>query len=210
MPGLLPVTEAAGLLRRYGVSLPAMTVVADEAGLAEASATATYPACIKVADPAITHKSDSGGVRLGLAGPGQLQQAAGELWERFPGAPLLLMPSLPPGIELLSGIGTDPVFGPFVLVGRGGIWAETDPDVALRLAPASEGTALQALLSLRCAPMLTGGRGTPPVDLAALAGLVAAMSRLAADHPGLSAEINPVIAYPTGYAVADLRARQAR
>ncbi len=174
--------------------------------LAAAAPDAAYPAVLKVADPAITHKSDVGGVRLRLAGPAELAAAGDELWQRFPRSPLLVMPFLAAGQELLVGTGTDPVFGPYVLVGRGGIWAETDPDVTLRLAPASEQEALDALLSLRSAATLTGGRGTRPADLAALATLVSALSRLGADHPELSVEMNPVIAYPDGYAVADLRA----
>ena len=196
----------AALLAAYGITLPTMATVTSPAELAEIAAGATYPACIKINDPAITHKSDVGGVRLRLPGPAALIAAGDDLWQLFPGSPLLVMPFLDSGPELLVGTGHDPVFGAYVLVGRGGIWAETDPDVAIRLAPADSGTALRALLSLRCAPMLTGGRGTKPVDLTALAGLVAAMSRLGAERPDLSVEMNPVIAYPSGYAVADLRA----
>ncbi|HEY1617306.1 MAG TPA: acetate--CoA ligase family protein [Streptosporangiaceae bacterium] len=205
----LPAAQAATLLRSYGITLPEITLLTSPAQLAAAAPGAAYPAVLKVADPAITHKSDVGGVRLRLAGPADLTAAGDELWQRFPGSPLLVMPFLAAGQELLVGTGTDPVFGPYVLVGRGGIWAETDPDVTLRLAPASEQEALDALLSLRCAATLTGGRGTRPADLAALATLVSALSRLGADHPELSVEMNPVIAYPDGYAVADLRACSA-
>ncbi len=203
---VLPVAEVAGLLREHGIGLPPMTVVTGPAELAKAAASSGYPACLKIADEAVAHKSDVGGVRLGLADAAQLRRSADELWERFPGSPLLVMPSLRRGIELLAGTGTDPVFGPFVMVGRGGIWAEMDPDVTLRLAPIDEDAATRALLSLRCAPMLTGGRGSAAVDLNALASLVAALSRLATARPDLSVEINPVIAYPDGCSVADLRA----
>lgn len=202
----MPAEQVAELLREQGIVLPPMTVARTPAELAAAAAAASYPACVKISDPAVTHKSDVGGVRLRLADASQLLAAGHDLWDRFPGAPLLVMPSLPGGPELLVGTGCDPVFGAYVLIGRGGIWAEADPDVTLRLAPSGEDTALRALLSLRCAATLTGGRGTRPVDLAALAELVAAMSRLGAEHPDLSVEINPVIAYPVGYAVADLRA----
>lgn len=206
---VLPVTDVAGLLREHGISLPPMTVVTGPAELDKAAASAGYPACLKIADEAIAHKSDVGGVRLGLADPAQLRRTADELWERFPGSPLLVMPSLRRGIELLAGTGADPVFGPFVMVGRGGIWAEMDPDVTLRLAPIDEDAAARALLSLRCAPMLTGGRGSASADLNALASLVAGLSRLAAARSDLSVEINPVIAYADGYAVADMRASAA-
>ena len=206
---VLPITEVAALLREHGIGLPPMTVVNGPAELEKAAAGSGYPACLKIADEAVAHKSDVGGVRLGLADAAQLRRTADELWERFPGSPLLVMPSLRRGIELLAGTGADPVFGPFVMVGRGGIWAEMDPDVALRLAPIDEDAATRALLSLRCAPMLTGGRGSAAVDLNALASLVAALSRLAAARVDLSVEINPVIAYSDGYSVADLRASVA-
>jgi acetyltransferase len=205
---LLPVTEVADLLSQHEITVPPMHVVAHPAELKKATARVAYPACIKLADPAIHHKSDVDGVRLGLANAAEVCRAATELWERFPDSPLLVMPSFPPGQELVIGTGCDPVFGPFVLVGRGGIWAETDPDVALRLAPINRDLALRALQSLRCAPILTGGRGSARLHLEALADLLAAMSRVAADRPDVSVEINPVIAYPRGYALADLRGQQ--
>jgi hypothetical protein len=89
------------------------------------------------------------------------------------------------------------------------VLAETDPDIVLRLAPLSPDQARQALVCLRCAPLLAGVRGQPPADLDALAGVVASLSRLAAAHRGLSVEMNPVIAYPRGYGIADLRAARA-
>ena len=205
-PGVLPVTETAGLLRSYGIELPPMSVVRTPQELAGVTASAAYPACVKIADPAVAHKSDVGGVALGLADAAAVQSAAAKLWGRFPGSPLMVMPSLPAGTEFLVGTGNDPVFGPFVVVGRGGIWAETDSDLAVLVTPVDEESARRALLSLRCAPTFTGGRGRPAVDLAALARLAVAMSRLAAEHPEVSVEGNPVIAYPDGYAIADLRA----
>jgi acetate---CoA ligase (ADP-forming) len=205
-PAVLPVEQTARLLDEHGVELPELLIVRTEAELPAAAAAAAYPACLKIADPAVAHKSDVGGVVLGLPDAAALRAAAAALWLRFPGSPLLVMPSLPGGLELLVGAATDPVFGPFVLVGRGGIWAETDPDVAMVMAPADDGQARAALESLRCAPMLSGGRGTEPVDVAAIARLIAAMSHVAVANPDLAVEANPVIAYREGYAVADLRA----
>lgn len=202
----LPAEQVAALLQSHGIVLPPIRVAATDADLAAIATVADYPACVKINDPAVSHKSDVGGVRLGLTDAGQLMSAGRDLWKLFPESPLLVMPSLPSGPELLIGTGHDPVFGPYVLIGRGGIWAETDPDLVIRLAPASKDTAEGALRSLRYAPILFGGRGTPPVDLGALAGLIAHMSELGAARPDLIVELNPVIAYPDGYAIADLRA----
>jgi acyl-CoA synthetase (NDP forming) len=209
-PVVLPVTESVELLRRSGINLPPISVVRTPGELAAIAGTASYPACVKIADPAVAHKSDVGGVCLNLADAVEVQLAAERLWARFPDSPLLVMPSMPGGTEFLVGTGNDPLFGPFVVVGKGGIWAETDADLAILMAPVDEKSARGALLSLRCAPTFTGRRGRPTIDLPAMAGLIVAMSRLAAEHPELSVESNPVIAYADGYAVADVRAsRQA-
>ena len=205
-PVVLPVTESAGLLRRSGINVPPMFVAATPGELDAIAVTISYPACVKIADIAVAHKSDVGGVWLNLADRAELEAAAGRLWARFPGSPLLVMPSLPGGTEFLVGTGNDPLFGAFVIVGKGGIWAETDADLAILTTPVDDESARRALLSLRCAPTFTGRRGRPAIDLAAMAGLIVAMSRLAAEHPELSVEVNPVIAYPDGYAVADVRA----
>ena len=205
-PVVLPVTESTELLRQSGIDIPPVSVVRTPGELAVIAATASYPACVKVADTAVAHKSDVGGVLLNLADATEVQMAADRLWARFPGSPLLVMPSLPGGTEFLVGTGSDPLFGPFVVVGKGGIWAETDADLAILMAPVDEKSARRALLSLRCAPTFTGRRGQPAIDLNAMAGLIVAMSHLAAEHPELSVESNPVIAYSDGYAVADVRA----
>jgi acetate---CoA ligase (ADP-forming) len=205
-PAVLPVTESTELLRQSGIDIPPISVVRTPRDLAVVAATVSYPACVKVADTAVAHKSDVGGVLLNLADATEVQMAADRLWARFPDSPLLVMPSLPEGTEFLVGTGSDPLFGPFVVVGKGGIWAETDADLAILMAPVDEKSARRALLSLRCAPTFTGRRGQPAIDLNAMAGLMVAMSRLAAEHPELSVESNPVIAYTDGYAVADVRA----
>lgn len=205
-PVVLPVTESAALLRQSGIDLPAISVVRTPQELVASAATVSYPACVKIADTAVAHKSDVGGVWLNLADAAEVEAAANQLWARFPGRPLLVMPSLPAGTEFLVGTGNDPLFGPFVIVGKGGIWAEIDADLAILMAPVDKESARRALLSLRCAPTFTGRRGRPAIDFTAMAGLIVAMSRLAAEHPELIVEANPVIAYTGGYAVADLRA----
>ncbi len=203
---LLEIGATAELLARYGIALPALDVVPDRAALAGAAQRVRYPACVKLAEPAVAHKSDVGGVRLNISGPAEATRVAEELWQGFPGAPLLFMPMLEPGLELLAGTSTDPLFGPVVLVGRGGLWTELEADVALRLAPVTPAGAEEMVRRLRCSPMLLGARGQAPLDIAALAEVVSSLSRLAVDHPELSVEMNPLFLYQHGYAVADLRA----
>ena len=154
---------------------------------------------VKVARAA--HRSDSGGVRLGLRDANAVRAAAEALLSR--GDRLLVMPQLT-GAEVVVGSAHDPAFGPVVMAGLGGIWVETLADVAFALAPCTRREARDLLTALRGAPRLLGGRGSPPVDLAALADLVVTVSRLAAASPELAAiDLNPVLATPTGAVAVD-------
>jgi len=143
-----------------------------------------------------THKSDAGGVVLNLADEGQLRAA----WAQVQAAlspercTVERMASLGDGIELLIGARWDPRFGPVVLAGSGGLYAEILRDTAVRLAPVSEADAEAMLRTLRIAPLLTGARGRPPLDVAAAGAALAALSRVAAGHPELAElEINPLL-----------------
>jgi hypothetical protein len=193
------------MLRGAGIDVPPMTVVTDDAGLADAAEAVGFPVCLKISQVGVVHKSDVDGVRLGVE-RATLPGVAAELWSRFPTADLVVMPMLRPGVELLLGAAHDPTFGPFVTVGRGGVTAELDPDVTVLLAPVTAVAARRAWLGLRSAARLTGWRGSPAIDLEALATLTRQLAAWAADRPGLAIDLNPVIAYPVGYAVADLRA----
>ncbi len=197
--------EAATLLQACGVQLPTLETVRSPAELAPACAAVGLPACVKLTDPLVVHKSDVRGVILDLADLPAVNRAAGDLWRRFPGSALTLMPMLPPGLELLLGTTSDPVFGPVIIVGRGGVSAESDPDVVVRLAPVTAEQARGAIAQLRLSPLLRGFRGQPALDTGALVDLMVALSHQAAGHRELSIDLNPVFLYPSGYAVADLR-----
>jgi acyl-CoA synthetase (NDP forming) len=202
---VLGIEETAAKLRGVGCEVPPIVVVAGPDALAAAAAAIGFPLCLKVEDPDVTHKSDLGGVRLNVTRD-DLESAGAELWRRFPAASLLVMPMLRPGIELLVGAAQDPTFGAFVTVGRGGVTAELDPDVAVLLAPVTADQARAAWRSLRCSPLLSGWRGASGVDLDAISVLAASLSQLAATDSTISIECNPVIAYPDGYGIADMRA----
>ncbi|MHB8191113.1 MAG: acetate--CoA ligase family protein [Ferrimicrobium sp.] len=201
----IPIEQAAAMLRERGVLLPEFWCVRNVAELAAVIECVPYPACLKLADPEIIHKSDVGGVRLGLVDGAALQREAEKLWDDFPGSLLQLMPMLSSGFEILVGTIDDPTFGPTVVVGRGGIWTEVDPDVSMELAPIDLVRAEQAILRLRMAPALQGGRGQAPLDIAALASLLVQVGSLALEERDLSVDLNPVFLYSSGYAVADLR-----
>jgi acetyltransferase len=210
-PGL---PDLEPLLRAYGIgTVPSeVTTTADEVGAA--ADRLGYPVALKIVSPDVTHKSDVGGVRLGLASCAEVVEAAramhGRVAAREPRvtvAGFMVQRMVPPGRELLLGVVRDPQFGPLVVVGFGGVYVEVVRDTALRLAPVSASAALAMLDELRLAPLLRGIRGEPPVDRAAVAETVSRFSRLAAELPALvEIEVNPLVAWSVGATAVDARA----
>ncbi len=166
-----------------------------------------YPVALKVNSPDIAHKTDAGGVRLGLGDAASVARAFGEIAraveERAPGADVrgvLVQEMVPPGVELILGIERDPVFGPMILCGSGGVHAELLRDFALRRAPVDRETAGEMLRELRGYALLEGARGGAAADVDAAAGAVVRLSRIAVRARAWLAEldINPLIVLPRG------------
>ena len=165
-----------------------------------------YPAALKAAG--LLHKSDAGGVALGIEGPKALAAAIRDLRERLGQTDLALeqMAPVADGLELLVGCRWDPRFGPLLTVGIGGIFTELLADTGTALAPVGEELAARLLLELRGAALLRGVRGRPPLDVAAAAAAAAALSRFAAAHPEVAAvEVNPLLVLPAGCVALDAR-----
>jgi acetate---CoA ligase (ADP-forming) len=197
---------ARELLAAGGVPFIAARTVAPtpEAALA-AAAEVGYPVVVKALG--LLHKSDAGGVRLGIASDAELAATVADLVARLQ-PPALSVERMAPegGVELIAGARWDPRFGPLVLAGLGGIHAETLADTAVALAPVDAAGAERLLRSLRGAPLLLGARGRAPVDLGAAAAAIAALSRVAATHPEIAEiEVNPLRALPDGALALDAR-----
>jgi acyl-CoA synthetase (NDP forming) len=204
-----PMDEVAALaiLERAGIPVLRHRLVrsADEA---EAAArTLGLPAALKIVSADITHKSDVGGVALNLASSGAVRRAFDEVTARVrqaqPAARLsgcLVAPMVTGGVETILGAQWDPVFGPVVMLGLGGIFVEVLRDVTFRLAPFNEDEAWRMIGELRALPALRGTRGRPPADLAALARALAQLSRFAAAQGASlkSLDINPFLVLPDG------------
>jgi acyl-CoA synthetase (NDP forming) len=199
---VLTEREAKAVLAAYGVPVVAEQLATDADAAVAAAEAAGYPVVLKVESPALPHKTEAGVIRLGLGGPDAVRDAFAEVMANArraaPGAPIhgvLVQPMVPAGIEMVVGARRDPLFGPTVLVGMGGILVELLRDTAVALAPVSHREARAMLAGLRGARLLSGFRNLPPVDLDALAGIVQRVSELAADHADRIAEIdvNPVI-----------------
>jgi acyl-CoA synthetase (NDP forming) len=197
---------ARALLARTGIDFAEARRVAGIHEAVPAAAELGYPVVLKALGR--LHKSDSGGVAVGLAGESQLREAMGRMESALaPGSySVERMAPLSGGLELIVGAKQDPRFGPVLLVGAGGLYAEVVKDVAVALAPASEEAAEALLRSLRVAPLLDGARGRPPVDVGAAARAAAALSRVAAAHPEIAeVEINPLLVMPDGVLGLDAR-----
>lgn len=171
-----------------------------------AAAELGYPVALKASD--LLHKSDEGGVQLGLADEHALRKAFDALVTRIATDALSVEKMAPTdeGVELIVGAKSDPRFGAVVLVGLGGVHAEILDDVAVALGPVDEDEAERLLRSLRGAPFLAGARGRPPLDVSAAARAVAALSRAAAACPAVAElEVNPLLVLPEGAFGLDAR-----
>jgi len=198
--------DARSLLAAGGVPFQPARVVSTAGKAVTVAEEIGYPVVLKAL--ATLHKSDIGGVVLGLRDERTLAAAFAELNERLapPAIAIERMAPLDEGVELLVGVRWDARFGPVALVGMGGVFTEVLRDVAVSLAPVDEAMARALLLSLRAAPLLMGARGRPPVDVDAAASAVAAVSRVAAVHPEVAEiEVNPLLALPQGAAGLDAR-----
>jgi acetyl coenzyme A synthetase (ADP forming)-like protein len=209
--GWLSAEHAHGLLGAYGI--PVVTSVrassVDEA--VRVAGEIGYPVALKLDDPRVVHKTDVGGVRLGLSSQEQVEAATDDLLSRFgEGAGVLLQPMVPPGVETLVGVLEDSSFGPLVLFGLGGTATEVVADRALSLVPIYRPEAVELISSLRSSVLLTGYRGSPSADIGALADLICRVARLAEDLPEVvEMDLNPVVAGPEGCLALDCKIRVA-
>jgi acyl-CoA synthetase (NDP forming) len=196
--------ELFALLREYGIPVARTKAAASrEAALAAADAIG-YPVVLKTGEPGIAHKSDVGGVRLGLASPAGLGAAYDDLAARL-GPRVLVSQTAPPGTELALGLVRDPALGPLLIISAGGILIEIFAERVVLLAPVTRPAALAAIQRLRLAPVLAGARGQPAADLDAIADAIEALSRLACDlGDALGAlDLNPLICGPAGALAVD-------
>ncbi len=212
---VLPEYAARGLVEAYGIRCPTARLVRTvEEGVA-AAAEIGYPVVLKVASPEISHKTDVGGVAVGLGDADALRAA----WERVDRSVRAAAPQarrdgfeieaqVPGGKEVLIGIQRDPSFGPIVVLALGGIYVEALRDVAFRLAPMRPLSARNMIESLRGAPLLRGVRGEAPSDVAALEEAIERVSQLAVEQPDVAEfDLNPLIVRPSGLGVVAVDAR---
>jgi acetyltransferase len=208
----LSETESKRILDCYGIHVPREIVAGDPDAAAEAARTIGGPVALKIVSPDILHKTEAGGVRLGLSSMDDVRAAAQEILasaSRY--APQARLDGIsvqemaPSGVEIGLGVKNDRQFGPLVAVGLGGIMVELLGDTAVRLAPVTDAAARDMLTSLKGYPLLTGYRGKPGVDVDGLVDAICRLSELAHDLADVidQIDVNPVIAGGAGVMAAD-------
>jgi acyl-CoA synthetase (NDP forming) len=206
---LLPEAESLELLARAGLPAIGFARAADPLAAARYAAHLGFPVAVKIDAEGLGHKTEVGGVRLGLNDAKAVIDASTDLLaiQLTPPAVLrglLVQPMARPGVELIVGLRRDPQVGPAVVVGLGGVLAEALDDVVVRLAPLTKAEAAEMLGELRGARLLRGYRGRPGVALAAVAELVVAIGELAVGDPAIAEiDLNPVVAGPASVTVVD-------
>jgi acetyltransferase len=208
----LSETDSKRILACYGIATPQEILVRNPERAAMASGQIGGPVAIKIVSPDILHKTEAGGVKLGLSTAEDVRSAAEDILAsaaryapqaRIDGISVQQM--VPPGIEIVLGVKNDRQFGPLIAAGLGGIMVELLGDTAVRLAPLSDRIAQDMLASLKGRALLTGFRGRAGVDIVALADIICRLSELAHDLSDVidQIDVNPVIASSGGVVAAD-------
>jgi acetate---CoA ligase (ADP-forming) len=202
--GELAGTRLFGLLRDYGIPVTRVCAASTAGEVLAAAAAIGYPVVLKTGEPGIAHKSDAGGVMLGITGPAGLAAGYADLAGRL-GPRVLVCETAAAGTELALGITRDPSLGPLVVAGAGGLLAEFLADRAVALPPVDTALALHMIGRLRVAGLLAGVRGQPPADLAAVADAIACVSAIAVELGDQLAalDINPLVCGPSGVIAVD-------
>jgi acetyltransferase len=199
-------SDIGAVLADYGIALPREARAPTPAEAASAAARIGFPVALKIVSPAASHKTEVGGVRLHLATPQAVMAAAEEMAANLrmamPQARLdhFLVQEMVEGVEMILGARTDPLYGPVMVLGSGGVLVELVQDTVVELLPLDAGDARGLLARLKAAKLLAGFRGRPAADTDALADAVAALSRFYLEHRHCldDIEINPLIVRPRG------------
>jgi len=207
-PGVLDEADTSALIKAYDIPTPPTALAASRDVAAHEAAAMGFPVVLKIQSPDISHKTEAGGVKLGVAA-GEVEAAFDEIMANAkaydPQARLegvLIQKMMPKGHEMVIGVIRDPDFGPLVMLGSGGIYLEVLKDVVFAPPPISPEEAKRLILSLKTAAILQGVRGQKPADIDALAALVSRVSEVARTETSIEQiDFNPLFVYPEGEGV---------
>ena len=210
---VLTEIESKQVLAAAGIPVAEATLAASADEAAKAAAQAGFPVVLKIVSPDVTHKSDVGGVKIGLEDEAAVRAAYDDIVaavkERQPKARIegvAVQAMARPGTEVIVGMSKDPQFGPVLMFGLGGIFVEVLKDVSFRIVPLEERDAREMIDEIKGRAILDGVRGGEPADIGALAGLLLQLSAFAEANPQVEElDLNPVFAYKDGCIAVDAR-----
>lgn len=206
-------TEAKTLCIDYGIPVTRFELAKDEAEAVKHATKIGYPLVLKIVSPDIIHKTDVGGVIIGIKNADGVRigykQIVANMKKHEPKARImgvLIQEMAPAAIEVIVGFVKDPQFGPAVMFGLGGIFVEVLKDVTFRIAPIDRDEATEMISEVKAFPLLKGYRNMPPADVNAISDMLLNTSRLVTDHPEIKElDLNPIIVYEKGAKAVDAR-----
>lgn len=195
--------ESKKLLERAGIPVVETRLVRTKRETISVSKEMGFPVVLKITSPDIVHKSDSGGVKLGIANATQAGKAYSEIMlsikQRYPSAiihGLTVQKMAPPGIQVIVGMSKDPQFGPVLMFGLGGILVELLKDVSFRIVPVTKRDAAEMIREIKGYPLLEGYRGQEPANIDALQDIIVKVSQFVERTPEIKElDLNPIFAY---------------
>jgi acyl-CoA synthetase (NDP forming) len=206
-------TEAKTVCREYNIPVTDFELAKNKEETVKSAEKIGYPIVLKIVSPDIIHKSDVGGVIVGLKDSNDVrngyEQILKNVQKHTPNARILgilVQEMAPPGTEVIVGAIKDPQFGPAVMFGLGGIFVEVLKDVTFRVAPITEDEACEMIGEVKAYPLLKGYRNTPPADIEAITKILLSTSKLVTDYPKIKEmDLNPIIVYEKGAKTVDAR-----
>ncbi len=210
---LLTEVESKELLKKAGIPIVEAKLARSKKEAIFISKKVGFPVVLKISSPDVVHKSDSGGVKLGLANATQVGKAYNEIIpsikKTYPKAEIQgvsVQPMAPPGVEVIVGMSKDPQFGPVLMFGLGGILVEVLKDVSFRIVPVTERDAREMIREIKGYPILEGYRGQKPASIPALEKLIVKVSQFVEKNPQIKElDLNPIFAYPDKAVAVDAR-----
>ena len=207
--------EAYDILRTYDLPVPKAGLAKDVEEAVRLAESIGYPTVLKIVSPDIVHKSDVGGVKVGLKKAGEVREGFNSILSNVKGkAPeakvvgVLVQEMVPEDLEVIVGSTRDPTFGPVLMFGLGGIFVEVLKDVSFRIAPVTKYDAETMLTEIKAAKILDGYRGTPPRDKEALVDIIVKLSKFMEDYELVTdVDLNPIMSFEEGRGakIADAR-----
>jgi acyl-CoA synthetase (NDP forming) len=206
-------TEAKTVCQLYDIPTPRSELSKNENESVKYAEKLGYPVVLKIVSPDIIHKSDVGGVIVGLKSADEVKSAYKQIIgnaKRHKSAAkivgVLVQEMAPPSTEIIIGSTKDPQFGPAIMFGLGGVFVEIMKDVTFRIAPITKDEAQEMITEVRAFPLLTGYRNFPPADIAAIVKILLNVSKLVTEHQEIKElDLNPIIVYPKGAKTVDAR-----